>query len=436
MPPSPRSPWPARGALVAALLGALVLVGLGDLRARPGEAVVAMLLWGAAVLALPSPRGGPRAVFLAAAAVRGLLLFSPPRLSDDLYRYLWEGHVVAAGGNPYLHAPADPVFLDQAADPIRLLVNHPDISTIYPPLALWLFAALDSIAHHPVSIKLFMGLCDAVTAGVLAQVLAGRGRGLRGAWLYALLPLAAVESAGSGHLEAAALLCVVLAIRAWDRGDSGLGWAGLGALLKLLPGALVLALLRRRPALVLLVAALGLLAALPFADAGETVLRGFSTYARHWSFNGSVFPLVSGALGLVGQADLARPLCVVAGAAVTGTALLRRRDPAEVALWVGGAFVLLSPTVHPWYIAWAWVPALVCGSRAWTVLAGLAPVAYVVLTTVDPATGAWQEAAWPAGLAYGSAALVWIADRVRGLATPGPAPAAERARPRHRPESP
>jgi hypothetical protein len=112
---------------------------------------------------------------------------------------------------------------------------------------------------------------------------------------------------------------------------------------------------------------------------------------------------------------------VVCGAAVTLWAVLRRRDPAELALWVGGAFVLLSPTVHPWYIAWAWVPAVVCGVRAWTVLAGLAPVAYVVLMTIDPATGAWNEARWPAVLAYGCFAGVWLWDRVRSLTHPGPA---------------
>ena len=31
-------------------------------------------------------------------------------------------------------------------------------------------------------------------------------------------------------------------------------------------------------------------------------------------------------------------------------------------------FVLLSPTVHPWYLVWVWLPALLCGVRSWTVL--------------------------------------------------------------------
>ena len=403
------------GDLVPALVGVVGLVVMGDLRLLPLVAVVWILMWGAAVLVAPTPAGGAGRVFGAAVVVRALLLMSPATLSDDLYRYLWEGRVVEMGGNPYLHAPADPVFADFFADPIRLLVNHPDVSTIYPPLALWLFAGLATIAQHPLVVKAFMGLCDAATAGVLAQILIGRRMPLRGAWLYALLPLAAVESAGSGHLEAAAILCVVLAIRAWDRGGSGVGFAGLGALLKLLPGALMLGLMRRRPALVLLVLGLAVVSAMPFVPAGAAVGRGFSTYAQHWSFNGSVFPLVEAVFG-----ELARPLCLVAGAAVTGWALLRRRDPAELALWVGGAFVLLSPTVHPWYIPWVWVPAIVCGVRAWTVLAGLAPIAYVVLATTDPSTGAWQESRWPALVAYGSFAVVWIWDRMQGLVQPGP----------------
>jgi hypothetical protein len=76
-------------------------------------------------------------------------------------------------------------------------------------------------------------------------------------------------------------------------------------------------------------------------------------------------------------------------------AIRRHRDPAVVALWAGGAFVLLSPTVHPWYVLWAWVPALICGVRAWTVLATLVPVSYAALASLDSATGQWVEPWWP-----------------------------------------
>jgi len=399
-------------AIVLAAVCALGLVGLGDLRVGAAEAIAVMLLWGV-VVSLVQPRGGRAWTVLAAALlVRAILLASPPTLSDDLFRYLWEGRVSLAGGNPYLTPPSDPSW---PADPIRALVNHPTISSIYPPLAQWLFAALGAIAYAPLVIKGFMGLCDALIAGVLASILAGRGRSLAGAWIYALHPLAVVESAGSGHLEPAALLCMVLAIRAWDRGGSGAVWAGIGANLKLLPGVLTVSLLRRDPRLLMVIVPITLAALWPFLDAGTLLSRGLSTYAAHWSFNASLFSV----MGVLFDAH-ARTAAVLCGAAVSTWALLRRRDPAEVALWVGGAFVLLSPTVHPWYIAWAWVPALICGVQSFTLLATLTPLSYVVLTTYDAQTGQWTEPSWAAWAVYLPffGALLWESLRHRLRAGP------------------
>lgn len=399
---------------------AVALVVLGDLRSMAPEAILLLVTWGLGAMALRPEGGRVRDIFLAALILRAVLLLSPASLSDDLYRYLWEGQVALDGGNPYLSPPADPRWSDAgaptAADPIRLQVNHPEVSSIYPPLALWLFAGLGAIRYDPLSIKVAMGLCDALIALVLALVLRGRRRSLAGAWLYALHPLAAVEAAGSGHLEPAALLCVVLAIWAWDRGRPGWGWAALGAALKLLPAVLLLSLWRRAtPLQMLLVLGVLLATALPFLDAGALLTRGLSTYAQHWSFNGSLFPLLAWAFGAN-----ARPLALCLGALVSAVVLARRADPAEIMLWVGGAFVLLSPTVHPWYIAWAWVPALVCGVQAWSLLATLAPLSYAALLHYDPATRTWEEPAWPAWFQYLPFLLALTGEWLAHLTLPGP----------------
>ena len=398
--------------IVLAVVCALGLVWLGDLRASPAEAIAVMLLWGIVISLRQPKRGRIWMIFLAAVAVRAVLLASPPTLSDDLFRYLWEGRASLGGGNPYLNPPADPAW---PVDPIRAQVNHPTISSIYPPLAQWLFAALGAIAYTPLSIKGCMGLCDALVAAVLGSILAGRGRSLSGAWLYALHPLAAVESAGSGHLEPAALLCVVLAIRAWDRGGSGAVWAGLGANLKLLPGVMMLTLLRRDPRMVVPVGLITAAAFAPFLDAGALLGRGLGTYAEHWSFNASLFPVFEYLF-----AEKSRAVAVTCGAAVCAGAVRHRRDPAVVAMWSGAAFILLSPTVHPWYIAWVWVPALICGVRSFTVLATLFPLSYAVLASYDPLTGQWEEPAWTAWVVYLPFLGVLLWESWSHLMRPGP----------------
>jgi len=421
-------------ALIVALCGAIGLVALGDLRAHAWAAMVLLLLWGllaglfhlwdlrrSTVRAAPwldVRRLRPVQAGVAALAVRLVLLASPPGLSDDVYRYLWEGWLSLHGGNPYATPPAGEFgALDH---PVRLLVNHPEVSSIYPPVAMWLFAALASVAMKPVLFKAVMGLADAGVAAVLADTLRARGRSTAGAWLYAVLPLAAVESAGSGHMEPLGVLGLALALRAWSRGRSGLGWAALGATFKLLPAALVPTLWRRQPWLLLPALALAVGATLPFLDAGPTLLRGLSTYAERWSFNASGFALLSWSLGRWLAPDAVRAIAVGLGVLVSLWAWWRPRDPARVALWVGGAFVLLSPTVHPWYLLWVWVPALVCGVRAWTLLVVLAPLSYAALASYDPSTSTWTEPAWPVWAQYlpllGALTAEWLGHAIR----PGP----------------
>ena len=396
--------------IVCALCCAVAFVALGDARAQLGPALSLLVLWGFAVWAAPKPAGGPARVLLVALLIRAVLLLAPLSLSDDLYRYLWEGRVVTWGGNPYSHPPS---WEGWPPDPIRALVNHKEIPTIYPPVAMAMFAGFAAVYYDPITPRVAFGLCDALLAGALALTLRGRGRRLDAAWLYALHPLGAVEAAGSGHLDAAALLGLVLAVLGWDRatrrgrGDAGVTAAVLGAGVKLFPALLLPALLRapgpRRARGVALAASGALVLALsaPFWDAGAGLTFAFRNYVSHWSFNGSLFPLLErGVLALGGPVLLARRLGVLAGGIVVAGALWRRRDPAEVALWAGGAFVLLSPTVHPWYVTLAWVPALLCGVRAWTLLATAAPIAYAVLATLDPATGRWQEPEWTRPLIY------------------------------------
>jgi hypothetical protein len=407
------------GLTAFSLLAAAALCALGELRGQPGPGVALLLLWGLVVLRAPTPRGGLGALALSAGLVRLVLLWSEPNLSDDLARYLWEGRVVALGESPYLHAPASPHWAARfAEDPQRIAVNHPTIPSIYPPLALYLWAFLSKISSTTLFYRMISAAADLGVALTLGAILQGRGRSLRGAWLYALMPLMAVESAGSGHLEPLALLPAALAVRAHDRGGSGAAWAAVGAAIKLLPGVIFVGLARRSPGVALLAVGFGIAITLPFLSDGPALLEGLGAYAARWSFNGRLAPLLAAGLGQLGLEGWARPVGIGLGAGVCAWALQRRRDPAELWLWAGGAFVLLSPTVHPWYLGWAWVPALLLGRGSWSVLAWLIPLCYVVLGTIDEASGAWAEPAWTAPVIYGGFGLAALWGGVQRLRSP------------------
>lgn len=395
-----------------ALVGAVLLVGLGDLRASAYAAVGVLLGWGLGVVALrPAwPRLG---VLLGVAAlVRFILLFSEPTLSDDVYRYLWEGRVWWAGESPFVYPPEAPE-LEPLRDSVWSKVNHRGVSSVYPPLAQLLFVALS--AGGALAWKLVMGLLDLGTVYLLFR------RSPAAGWCWGLLPLPIVETAGSGHLEGAGVLLMVLALGAGgSRTTRWQVWAALGGgLVKLLPAALIMPLLRheKRPVPTLLtLMGVSLLCGIPLLLAGPAMLRGFLTYQETWAFNGSIYPLVH---ALAGD-PLARRGLQLLGLLISAWVLGVSRDPGRVALWVTGTFVCLSPTVHPWYVLWPLAAGLCANVRAWSWFAALVPLAYVVLATYEPATSSWREPAWVKLVIYPPLYGLLLVEGWRRLTRPGP----------------
>lgn len=385
-------------------------IGLGlveDPRRQPVLVALALVAWGLvvawAVLGEPAPpadrarttRDLTRLVALAA-MIRVPFLRWPPTLSDDVFRYVWEGRVWLAGYSPFAHAPNDPA-LTFLRDEAWKGVNHPEVSSIYPPLAQLLFVVLSGFGVA--GFKLAMAAADCGTAALLWR------RDPRAGWLWALLPLPAVESAANGHLEAAGAFLVVLAL-----GGSDLAaWAG--AMLKVLPGVL---LLRSQPRTLLMYGALSAAAFAPLLHAGFT--RGFAAYEANWSFNAGVYSVLA---WLLDDGLLARRLLLGVGVAVVLLALLGIRDRACLALWTFGTFVVLSPTVHPWYVLWPLVVALWLGVRAWVWFAALVPLAYLVLATVDP-FGAWHERVWVRVVEWGPFGVLLVREGWARFSRPGP----------------
>jgi alpha-1,6-mannosyltransferase len=277
--------------IVLALISAFALVSMGDLSTRVPSAISIMVVWGGLVWVLPRPKFGLSHLLWVALAVRLILVWGPASLSDDVFRYLWEGHVAWSGANPYLHAPSSPELDSLGEAALRARVAHDHISAIYPPLAIWFFGLLAQFSTEAWIAKLAMGLADVGVVWTLALILQARHRHLGPAWLYALHPLGAVESAGSGHMESLALLCVLQAIYAWERRGEGSAWAALGMWIKLLPVVLLPRVWRGRPWLFVVAMGVGVGSLWPFLDAGPAMMSGMRNYVHHWSFNGALFPV-------------------------------------------------------------------------------------------------------------------------------------------------
>ncbi len=105
-----------------------------------------------------------------AALFRLLLVATPPSLSDDIHRYVWDGRVQAAGINPFLHPP-DSEELRALRDEGWSKVNHPAIRTIYPPLAQGVFALAAAGGLRERGFKAVLCLFDLAVVVALAWFL-------------------------------------------------------------------------------------------------------------------------------------------------------------------------------------------------------------------------------------------------------------------------
>lgn len=160
-----------------------------------------------------------RAVLLAglifAVLFRLSIIFSPPYLSDDIYRYIWDGRVQSAHINPYRYIPADPALTNLRDEKIYPHINRRDYAhTMYPPVAEGIYLLTTRISESVTWMKLTMVGFEAIGVWAIVQLLASFGFARQRVLIYAWHPLAVWEFAGSGHVDAVAIAFIALALLA------------------------------------------------------------------------------------------------------------------------------------------------------------------------------------------------------------------------------
>ncbi len=402
MPPSRPERGAAFGFAAAAAAGIALSLSVATaepirnarwaLLARLAAWAVVWALGVACALRLPRRIAVP-AVFAVALALRLAALAGQPVLSDDLYRYAWDGRVQVSGVDPYRHPPTAPElahlredWLWPDADGCARIqrpegctrINRPDVRTIYPPVAEAWFTTVyrvAGIAAHHKAWQVAGLLTDVGLIALLPAVLRAWKRDERWTALYALSPVAVVEVVNNGHVDGLAALLVVLALLAAARRRPV--WLGvlLGAatLVKLYPvvlGVAVLVALRRREVVRVAAAASAVvaLAYLPHVAAvGLRVLGYLPGYLREERYDEGGRYLLAGLLGL--PAGLTAFLAA-AGVASVAAWLLRRRLPLPEACTILFGAVLLAVTpVQPWYALTLLAVATVAGVPAWSAVA-------------------------------------------------------------------
>jgi len=349
------------GLLAAGLCG-LALSGDLILHIERFVAFYGLSLAGFALLATAAATLTLRGALVAAVVLRVIFLPGTPSLTDDFYRYQWDGHVQQAGINPYRYPPNDP-RLDRIGYADRALVNHPRVRTVYPPLAEATFFGVAAAGGGVLAFKLLFGAFDLLTAAAVWW-LADAKRRRQATVLYLLCPAVIVQTWGAAHLEIVAVSLVVLAAAALLRGRDWQAGVllGLAAAFKVTPAALLVPALlgvRAQPARFLA----GFIPALvvpyvPYLLSGGAFGALFES-GTGWTGGALLFAL----LAEIVDPEVARILCAAVflfGAVWVARSLRGRARTAPAFAWTLTLLVMCLPVVHAWY----WLAPLTLGLAA------------------------------------------------------------------------
>jgi len=341
-----------------------------------------LLIWGLAIL------------------FRLVLLFTLPTLSDDVYRYLWDGHLVGLGVNPYSY-PVNSAVLDRFETAFRALVNNPWMASPYLPAAQAYFFTVNHLfPHSPFAFQASAMALDLGVGWFVMDMLKLLNSPRRRTLIYLWNPLVVVEFAHGAHVDALMLFLMVasfwLLLRVGPEDShkklklsiSTLSLAA-ATLTKLIP-ALISPLFFRRwgwqRLLVYFLLLVGVIGVFGYSSgfgltgkaSGSGLFGALRIYALYWNYNSSVYhwleTLLSGyqtpgavPVDLVGQGSVrfAKGISlslILISTIAAGVLAWKIDDPQKsnfrqrsinlmrLAMVPLGAYLLFTTTIHPWYV--------------------------------------------------------------------------------------
>ncbi len=310
---------------------------------------------------------------------RLLFLFSTPLLSDDFYRFIWDGRLWFNGINPFAELPT--YYMEHANEaPVGIntelfnLINSPTHYTVYPPIpqfinwvAAWL--ASDSIWLSGVIMRIAHIMAEAGTLFLFPQVLQAFKVNVKNIAWYALNPLIIIELVGNLHHEALMIFFLMLFLshylkQKWNWAAFAFAMAVAAKLIPLmfLPAVLLRLNLKENIRFISIFTISMLIVFAPLIE--PSFFRGIENslllYYQNFEFNAGIYyafrELGYWAKGYNMIALIGKLFAIgvtLAILIVSYISYYKKILLSEAFLWISTIFALFSLILHPWYIALA-----------------------------------------------------------------------------------
>lgn len=318
--------------------------------------------------------------FLSVLALLSRLIFilAIPNLSQDFYRFIWDGRLSLSGLNPYLHLPDD-LITDPALPVAGARELHEGMGSLsarhytnYPPLnqlCFFIASALggNSILGPVIAMRAFIILADTGIWYFGRKLLATLKLPEHYIFYYLLSPLIVIEFTGNLHFEGVMLFFMVWSLYLLHSGKWALSAVimALSVSVKLVPLMLLPLVFQKlgRKKTVLygaMVCALVIALFLPFVSAD--LIGHYMQTTRLWfsnfEFNGSIYYVIREIGFRVKGYNIIRSVGQVTPFIIVGVILLlaffrrnKQTIPLITAMLLALSFYFfISTTIHPWYI--------------------------------------------------------------------------------------
>lgn len=341
------------------------------------ESLQLFMLYGAlfgAFLVLYHELSSIKQAALLAVSFRLLAWVAFPTLSDDIYRFIWDGNLILDGYSPYLFTPTA-FFSSHVYEPFETLYPKLNSSAYYSvyPLITQIISAFGALASSDLYlaaliIKLPLLLAEIATIWILPSVLIRLNLSAKYSLLYMLNPLIIIDVLANAHFEILVICFLLLTInelqrKAYTRAGLVFGLAIASKLLPLLflPFILKYTSNNNRFKFLLGLSPIIILTILPLLAPKHLFhfLSSIDLYFRSFEFNASIY-LVLRSIGmwLFGF----NPISILGPSLAVLTlisALILWKNQIKNDLqsmlrsmfWALAAFLFFATTVHPWYIA-------------------------------------------------------------------------------------